>query len=159
MGNFIDLTGKNFEFLTVIERSFEKNIVRRVSWRCVCKCGKETIVLGSNLKGGHVKSCGCLNYKPKNLKHGMRYSSEYNSWRGMKKRCYQQSHKSFINYGGRGIKVCDRWLNSFENFYEDMGNKPSLKHSIDRIDVNGDYEPNNCRWATHSEQNLNKRKK
>lgn len=86
-------------------------------------------------------------------------SKEYVAWIAMKSRCNTKSAKGYDDYGGRGIKVCKRWENSFQNFFEDMGTKPTEKHSLDRINVNGDYEPSNCRWATQSEQNKNRRQK
>lgn len=91
--------------------------------------------------------------------HGLSMTREYRCWYGMKRRCLEINNPVYHNYGGRGVKICDRWLNSFENFLSDMGNAPSLKHSLDRYpNVNGDYEPSNCRWATSVEQNNNKQK-
>ena len=97
--------------------------------------------------------------KNPSYKHGKRNSAEYNTWRSIKKRCYKLNNASYKDYGGRGITMCDRWFDSFENFFADIGPRPSPKHSIDRIDVNGNYEPSNCRWATVLQQVTNKRRK
>jgi hypothetical protein len=132
-----------------------------------CDCGTQTVVNGYYLHLGDTTSCGC--YRAERvaeglaLKHGEANkptapiaTPEYRAWRGMINRCYQPSSERFSRYGGRGIVVCDRWHHSFENFLADMGRKPSPKHSIDRIDNDGNYEPGNCRWATASEQQRNK---
>jgi hypothetical protein len=134
---------------------------RRV--HCACDCGGETIVCLNHLRQGRVTSCGCARREKTaatKRKHGFRVGAplpEYNSWRGMRARCENRKHSDFHNYGGRGIAVSARWRESFENFLADMGRKPSPVHSLDRIDVNGDYEPGNCRWATPKEQRANQR--
>lgn len=164
MGRFVDLVGMTFGRLTVIE-NMGLNWQGTYMWKCRCECGNESIIKTGSLKGT-TRSCGCL-VSDANIKrfttHGHtafkgHNSSEYNSWSNMKARCYKPSTIRFENYGGRGITVCDRWKNSFENFLEDMGLKPTPKHSIDRIDVNGNYEPNNCRWATTKQQACNTRR-
>jgi len=129
---------------------------------CMCDCGTRVIVLSGSLAGGHTKSCGCLQREAAVLArttHGQTRggkSPEYLSWLGMRHRCYYERDKRYEIYGGRDIKVCDRWLESFENFYADMGPRPSSKHSLDRIDNDGNYEPGNCRWATATEQVRNR---
>lgn len=141
-----DLTGKKYGFLTVI-KYFEGR-----KWECLCDCGNIKNICSKNFIDGSTKSCGCKIYKT----HGMTGTVEYRSWAHAIGRCEDKNDKAYKNYGGRGIKVCERWRNSFENFFLDMGKRPS-GYSIERIDVNGNYEPLNCKWATTLEQSRNKR--
>ena len=157
MGAGRDLSGFKFERLSVIDISYSNNQGRH--WKCICECGKYVIVRTSQLLNKNTKSCGCYrkHIKTKHGHSGMR-SSTYRSWENMKDRCINSTSSNFKYYGGRGIKVCDRWLNSFQNFLSDMNEKP-VGTSLDRIDNDGNYEPSNCRWATFKQQAQNRRKR
>lgn len=141
--------GTKFGRLTVAEK------LPHSKWRCDCECGKSTIAYAGHLRAGARISCGCLIGKA-NRKHGMSHSSEYKAWDNARDRCKNPKNRKYPLYGGRGIKVCDRWISSFQNFIADMGNKPSPKHSLERANGNGNYEPGNCVWATAEEQNNNR---
>lgn len=160
--NSLNLVGETFGRWTVLERAGSKG--KKAAWKCLCSCGTIRVVQGGNLKRGVSKSCGCLKkelHEEKTVTHGHskkgKVSSEYSSWFAMIKRCENPNDKHYNDYGGRGIKVCEYWRNDFATFYRDMGNKPSDRHSIDRINVDGNYEPGNCKWAEPKEQARNKR--
>jgi hypothetical protein len=160
----VDLAGKVFGKLTVLE--FVGRPARGTSgdslWRCRCVCGKESVAYGCNLKSGKSTTCGCgiaAGLLKANTTHGKYHTPERRVWTDMKTRCFNSNEKAWKHYGGRGITVCDRWLgeNGFSNFLADVGERPSPQHSIEREDVNGNYEPGNCCWATKQEQMRNRR--
>lgn len=154
----IDLTGKRFD-RWIVEAKADK---RR--WTCVCDCGRRKDVEGSNLTMGRSRSCGCLSVeitKKNCTTHGYTVGGaitrEYRTWAKMKERCYNPNEKRYADYGGRGISVCDEWREDFLAFLRHIGPKPEGRYSIDRIDVNGNYEPGNVRWATDVQQSRNRR--
>lgn len=156
-----DLSNKKFGYLTVLCQSEYRNPTKRsIYWVCKCKCGKIDKYNGYYLRTGDTKSCGCLKIEmhTKRLqKHGKYYSSSYKCWRGMKDRCLNPSALAYKRYGDRGIKVCDSWIEDFENFYNDMGEKPKGK-SLERIDNNKGYCKENCIWASPKTQAQNTRR-
>jgi len=161
-----DHTGKIFGKLTVL--SLHHRVFRSSRhgyynyWLCKCECGNESVVLYNNLRNQNTTSCGCMssrNFSYLRLTtHGKTNTPTYNSWRAMKDRCYSKNHIEYKRYGALGIEVCERWKTSYENFLQDMGERPP-KHSLDRINPFKNYSPENCRWADYKTQANNTRKK
>lgn len=155
-----DETGRRYERLTVVERAESRN---GAYWHCLCDCGNRSICRGADLRRGKRKSCGCLRIElagERCTTHGLSRTGVYSSWSAMNDRCYRPDTNGFENYGGRGVEVCLRWRRGtpggIENFVEDMGRRPEGM-TLDRIDVNRNYEPENCRWADDQTQRRNKR--
>lgn len=150
-----NLINQKFNLLTVISLNKEKSQTGNQYWNCLCDCGNTTILCSSSLIKNITKSCSCINKG--STTHGLSHTEENKIYRGMKYRCLNKQSPAYKDYGGRNIKICDRWLESFENFLEDMGNRPTPKHSIERINVNGNYEPSNCKWIEKRLQSRNTR--
>jgi hypothetical protein len=166
---FKNRVGEKYNRLTFVRPTSIDTTSGDMRWIVRCDCGKESELRATVVVRGKTKSCGCIaidilraNAKKRigvPLKHGHstngKRTSEYSIYKTMKARCYNKNSKNYIRYGGRGIAVCDRWLESFDNFYADMGSRPSSLHSIDRVNNDGPYSPDNCRWATKKEQSDN----
>ena len=158
MGRKLEINkGKRYNRLTVVKEVEQRNKVRR--FLCECDCGNQKEFILYNLRNGNTTSCGCVRKEMMSEQfktHGMTNTKVFNAWMNMKRRCYEPNYKNYYLWGGRGVRVCDRWLNSFENFFEDMGHPPEGT-SLDRFpNKDGDYSPDNCRWATKEEQDNNK---
>lgn len=160
-----DLTGEKFGSLTVIKRVDDhiyNNGRKDIVYECICDCGNKKDVLAVHLRSGHTQSCGCKraeNVSKMRFKHGGRDTRLYTIWKNMKSRCFNQNNRDYCLYGGRGISICDEWVNNYASFMDwalDNGYADCL--SIDRLDVDGDYCPENCRWATQKEQCNNTRR-
>lgn len=153
-----NLAGRKFGRWAV--ESYAGSIIHQAMWNCVCECGKQRVVSGTNLERGGSRSCGCLRDELAAIArttHGKSGTPTHATWKRIIGRCTNPKNQDYPLYGGRGIAVCDRWRNSFENFLEDMGERPVGKYSIGRIDNNGNYEPSNCRWETDSQQMRNRK--
>lgn len=154
----MDIVGKTFNHLTVIEYA-GKNKYGKKLYKCKCNnCGNEKIMIGTEVKNGYSKSCGCLTKQNLKRKHGMTGTPIYKKWKNIKGRCFNPNASNYKWYGERGITMCEEWKNDFSKFYEDVGDIPFEGAELDRIDNNGNYEPNNVRWVDHRTNSNNRRK-
>lgn len=156
MGRLVDIRGRRFGRLRVVDRAGASSD-NKATWECICDCGNTAVVIGRLLRCGMTRSCGCYNAeaaRARATRHGMARSSEHNIWKTMISRCGNPNNKSYHRYGGRGIAVCDRWK-IYENFYADMGPRPRGR-TIERINNDVGYCPDNCRWASSVDQGNNK---
>jgi hypothetical protein len=152
-----NLVGNKYSRLTVI--AYKETKKGKAYWNCICDCGNNTCISTSDLVTGNTMSCGCLNKEITSklmTTHGLSKTSEYFIWLSMKDRCLNPKNKNYFNYGGRGIIISEKWINSFETFLKDMGNKPK-KHSLERVNNNEGYNKDNCKWVTMLKQANNKR--
>jgi hypothetical protein len=162
MAKFKDLTGQTFVRLYVIEYAGRVGTRPISAWKCRCLCGKEKVVRGADLIRGKTVSCGCYmverirEIRTKHSESGYATTKEYATWLSIRKRCFSPQDKNWPRYGGRGITMSQEWSKSYDNFLRDMGRAPSQKHSIDRINNDGNYEKSNCRWATNKQQSNNR---
>lgn len=150
MTKALNLENRVFGRLTVQSRSSVESNNRSTHWNCICECGNKTVVIGSNLVRGRTTSCGCYRKEQAakiNIIHQMSYTKTYMTWSIIIQRCTNKNSSNYKCYGAKGIKVCDPWLNSFQNFLEDMGPKPPGRSILKRIQTNGNYEKDNCKWV------------
>jgi len=159
--HYKDISGQRFGKLIAVSYAYNK---RYAYWHCMCDCGNTAVIRSDTLKNGNTESCGCLAKEwtqtgKMNRKHGMRKHTIYKAWIAMKQRCNNPKNKSYKDYGGRGIKVCDRWLESFDNFRDDMFPTWQESLTLDRVNNDGNYEPGNVKWSTWKEQGNNRRSK
>lgn len=152
MPAFVDISGSRVGRLTVVRKDVQRSTPGNVYWECICDCGTTKSICSRSLLGSRVVSCGCARGRYRSVNQ----IPLYKVWKGMIDRCTNPNNKSYPKYGGRGITICSRWMESLEAFVSDMGLPTSPKHSLDRINNDGNYEPENCRWATRIQQNRNR---